>query len=197
MPAELRSILRAVIWVLFLTAILPTKADPDLWGNLRFGQDLLASRTLSTVDPYSFTQDKPWINHDWLPQVAMAGVYAAAGAAGLVALKALLAAVALWLVAGAFAGSAYLVAEAAVALVLFASLPLIASLRPQLWSFVALALLCRLILSRRPRAMAWAPVLFAVWVNCHVGWIVGLAVLAWWAIGAVARGTAPARRRAA
>lgn len=197
MPAELRSILRAVIWVLFLTAILPTKADPDLWGNLRFGQDLLASRTLSTVDPYSFTQDKPWINHDWLPQVAMAVAYAAAGAAGLVVLKALLAAAALWLVAGAFARSAYLVAEAAVALVLFAALPLIASLRPQLWSFVALAVLCRLILSSRPRAMAWAPVLFAVWVNCHVGWIVGLAVLAWWTIGVLARGPAPARRRAA
>ena len=68
-------------------AILPTKADPDLWGNLRFGLDFLAQPTFSTVDPYSFTQDIPWINHSWLPQVVMASAYSVAGAGGIVILK--------------------------------------------------------------------------------------------------------------
>ncbi len=195
-PAELRSLVKGVIWVLILAAILPTKADPDLWGNLRFGQDLLALQSFSTVDPYSFTQDKPWINHSWLPQVVMAWVYGLGGTAGLVALKVVLVAVTLWLVAGAYSGTAYLVRESAVAAVLVAALPLIATIRAQLWTFVAVGILCRMILSHKSWPIMWAPVLFAVWANSHVGWIIGMCVLIWWAIGCVIRGGSQERTRA-
>jgi hypothetical protein len=58
--------------VLAIAAILPTRADPDLWGNLRFGLDILRTWSLPTADPYSFTSDIPWINHSWFPQVVMA-----------------------------------------------------------------------------------------------------------------------------
>src|SRR5262245_33797670 len=58
-------------------------ADADLWGHVRFGQDLLASHRLVVPDTHSFTADKPWINHEWLAEVAMASVFAGLGPLGL------------------------------------------------------------------------------------------------------------------
>jgi hypothetical protein len=67
------------------------------------------------------------------------------------------------------------------------------SMRPQLWTLVAVAILCRVLQRDRPRERWWLPPLFAVWVNCHGGWIVGLGMLsAWAAADAVSR---PARGR--
>src|SRR5688572_26835224 len=56
--------------VLTLTAL--TRADVDLWGHLRFGLDILETRSLHSVDPYSFTSDRPWLNHEWLAEVVIA-----------------------------------------------------------------------------------------------------------------------------
>ena len=179
--------------MLILAAILPTRADPDLWGNLRFGLDLLRTWSFSTADPYSFTSDVTWFNHSWLPQVAMAIAYSTSGALGLVALKAAIVGVTLWLVAGAFKGSAFLVAEAAVVAVLIPGISLFATLRAQLWTVLGLVILCRLILTQRLAAMRWVPLLFIIWVNSHVGWITGIALLAWWAAGCLVRG--PSRER--
>src|SRR5206468_3790470 len=110
--------------------------------------DLLASHRLSTIDAYSFTQDLPWINHEWLAQLTMAAVYRLGGTAGLVMLKALITGATLWLVAGAFREASPMVAEGAVILVLWASLPVTLTLRAQLWSFFSLALLCRVLYGR-------------------------------------------------
>src|SRR6185503_13528071 len=65
------------------------RVDPDLWGHLRFGLDAVASGQLPITDPYSFTQDVPWINHEWLSEVAQALAYRAGGVAGMVLLKAI------------------------------------------------------------------------------------------------------------
>ena len=192
-PSEFRPLVRGVIWVLVLTAIVPTKAEPDLWGNLRFGLDLLASWSFATVDPYSFTQDIPWVNHSWLPQILLAAAFSAAGSVGVVVLKVIVVAIGLWLVAGAFEGSRALVPEAAVIAVLIPGIALFTTARAQLWTFLGLVVLCRLILARDPRRMVWVPLLFVVWVNSHVGWVTGLAILVWWTIGCVVRG--PQRQR--
>ena len=59
--------LRVTIWTFVAVLVTTTLADPDLWGHLRFGLDMIESRALHTVDPYSFTADRPWINHDLRP----------------------------------------------------------------------------------------------------------------------------------
>ena len=64
-----------------------TVADLDLWGHVRFGQDILAAHSLPRQDPSSFTSDRPWVNHEWLAEMLMAGAYTVAGSAGLIALK--------------------------------------------------------------------------------------------------------------
>src|SRR5215216_6443662 len=60
-----------------------TTGDPDLWGHVRFGQDILAHRSLHLPDVYSFTADRTWINHEWLAEVFMAMAFNALDAAGL------------------------------------------------------------------------------------------------------------------
>ena len=67
-----------VVALIVLPIIVRTVADPDLWGHTRFGLDMLATHTLPSGDPYSFTQDIPWINHEWLSELMMGGAYRAA-----------------------------------------------------------------------------------------------------------------------
>jgi hypothetical protein len=68
-----------------------TVADPDLWGHVRFGLDILESGQISRVDPYSYlTSGMPWINHEWLSEVMYAWAYLRGGTPGIVLLKAAL-----------------------------------------------------------------------------------------------------------
>ena len=50
---------------------------------------MLRDRALTTVDPYSFTQDVPWTNHEWLSELAMGIAFRHGGATGLLLLKAI------------------------------------------------------------------------------------------------------------
>ncbi len=188
-------LIRGAFWILIATALIPTNSDPDLWGNLRFGFDLLASHRLSTVDPYSFTQDLPWINHEWLAQGLMALAYRLGGPAGLVTLKAVVGGATLWLIAGAFK-NAPLVAEMAAGFVLWAALPVTLTCRAQIWTFFGVALLCRVLYGRASTARYAVPLIFAIWVNCHVGWVIGLAILCLWAAGVFVRRDDAGRRNA-
>src|SRR4029453_268254 len=78
--------LRWHVWApwLALIAILisATRTDPDLWGHVRFGLDWLQSWRLPAIDPYSFTQDRPWVNHEWLSEAFMGAAYRIGGSGG-------------------------------------------------------------------------------------------------------------------
>src|SRR5207244_1580189 len=65
-----------------------TITDPDLWGHLRFGLDMLRDGTIARSDPYSYvTAGQRWINHEWLTELLFALAWTAGASAGLVALK--------------------------------------------------------------------------------------------------------------
>ena len=70
-----------------LFAVSDTVADPDLWGHLTFGRDILQTRRVIQQDRYSYLSDRPWINHEWLSELIFASTYQVAGPSGLVALK--------------------------------------------------------------------------------------------------------------
>jgi hypothetical protein len=68
------------------------------------------------------------------------------------------------------------------------------TLRPQLWTLLGVALLCRLFIGGTRRWWLVAmPALFLVWVNLHGGWIVGAALLATWTAFQMVRPEAPRR----
>jgi hypothetical protein len=171
------------LFALLAAAFVCTHAttDPDLWGHLKFGLDAVHSRSLTAVDPYSFTQNVPWINHEWLSEVVQALVYRGGGVTGLVVMKAALlaAAFAVLMAATRRAADPYRWWLLGIAIVSVA--PAAYTIRPQLWTLIGVPALW-LMLERR-RSLPWVPVLFAAWANLHGGWIVGAAIAALWLAG--------------
>ena len=180
-PAFL-SFVRLIAWPLLLVTAALTYADPDLWGHVRFGDDILSTGTLASVDPYSFTQDRPWVNHEWLSEVVMALCYRLGGTVGLVGLKIFVVGLALIIIFRHLSSNVPpLFSAAGLAIVVWGAFPLTTTVRPQLWTFLGLAVLISTLV-RSPRSW-WLPFIFALWSNLHGGWIVGLGVLWLWTLG--------------
>ncbi len=75
-----------VILVLLASALAmsPSIADPDLWGHVQFGRDVLANGQVAETTTYSFTANGfRWINHENLSEIAMASLVNQFGPAGL------------------------------------------------------------------------------------------------------------------
>ena len=184
--------LRVTIWTFVVLLVTTTLADPDLWGHLRFGLDMIETRAIHTADPYSFTADRPWVNHEWLAELAMAAAYAGLGVFGLGLLK--LATVAIvGAVPYAIAreeGALPIARDLLVAIAIFVSYSRTQVMRPQLFSVAIFSVMLYLLrrADRGSEKALWCiPVCFAVWANTHGGWIVGGAVLATWLAGDLVR----------
>lgn len=183
--AQAASLLLRIAFAAVLFAWLShTRTDPDLWGHVRFGQDIVSERAIAAVDSYSFMSDRPWINHEWLSECVMYVAYAAGGPSGLVALKVLL-------LFGVLGGVFVALGRQSVtgtsrdlllALVVLGTFGQVNHIRPQVFSLAAFSWLFVLLTSSRGgRARFFlVPALFALWVNMHGGWIVGGTTLALW-----------------
>ena len=165
---------------------LQLSSDPDLWGHLRYGQDLLSTLTVPSGDVYSFTSDRAWINHEWLTEALLAFVYRLGGTIALAILAAALVlaalAVARWSARrSGMAGWRLELLTAAVFMLGVA--PLTQTLRPQAISaplFVVLLALMRELDRERYRLALALPVLFLAWANLHGAWVMAGGVLAIW-----------------
>lgn len=179
----------AAVLAFCLFYLAPTSADPDLWGHVRFGKDIIRDGVVHTRDPYSYLSGSyTWINHEWLMEVLFGWTHDAAGAEGLLLLKAVCTLL--------LTGMSYLYlrrcglnALRSGMLVIAAAWALRAGLgtiRPQLATYVCFFL--TLVLVREAehgrRKALWAlPPLFALWANCHGGFLAGAAVFAaWWTV---------------
>jgi hypothetical protein len=59
--------------------------DPDVWWHLRTGQLIIQNHKVFHTDPYSYTRfGQPWVDHEWLSQVLIFGLYRLAGWGGLI-----------------------------------------------------------------------------------------------------------------
>jgi hypothetical protein len=166
-----------------------TIADPDLWGHVRFGGDILRAGTIPRSDPYSYrTAGQIWINHEWLSEVVFATLEGHAGATGLIALKVALSLTILGLGFRHLTGRG-LGPHAAVFLLALVSIPFrlgLGTIRPQIFTYLLfLILLVALDRDARGRGRSrWGlPVLFIIWVNTHGGVLAGVGVLGLWVAG--------------
>ena len=157
-------------------------SDPDLWWHLKVGQEIWQTHALPNADHWSFTAyGKPWIDHEWLSQLLL---YLVWRIGGYQALQFFLCAVSSAIVALVYALCRRYCENAEVAMLggflafFFGTMGF--SLRPQLIGYALLVLLL-LIMERawsgRPRTLWWLPPLFALWVNCHGSWVLGLGIL--------------------
>jgi len=153
-------------------------ADPDVWWHLRTGQLIVQNHQVFHSDPYSFTRaGQPWIDHEWLSQVAMYGMYRLAGWGGLIVGFAAIIAVALSLVYLRCPGRPY-VAGLFIVWGAAASAP-IWGVRPQMFTLL-LGSIFLLILERsqrHPGVLWWTPPLTLLWVNLHGGYFVGIGLM--------------------
>lgn len=182
---------RAILFLILAAVVsflLPTSADPDLWGHVRFGLDILESGSLDEYDPYAYTSAQRWINHEWMAEVTFGAMYRALGSAGLVLLKFVVSFLIVGLLFNRLRTAGLDVLRSGI-LVFLAVLLLTAGLvtvRPHLFTYLFLTLLLLLLdqsEGRRPKAIWLVPVLVAVWINFHGGVLAGVGVMGIWIVG--------------
>jgi hypothetical protein len=172
-----------LLWIATaLRVLLPSFADPDLWGHLLFGS-LLLDGIFPAVNGFAYTAaDHPWVNHEILAEISMAAVYNLAGAAGLVVLKVTLGLatlLAVWRAAYARCGDA--VASSVAAAFGAAVMAPGFMIRPQLFTLLFLATVLAELAKTgyRARGRVWfLPLLIVVWVNTHGGVLAGVGLAA-------------------
>jgi hypothetical protein len=169
-------LLLLLVGVLFLSIV--SRADPDLWGHVRYGQDVLAAGRIPATATYTFTAPEyPWINHENLAEIAFAAAMNHLGPAGLGVIRGLLgfAVIGLFLVAARRRGAGLAATALTVILVAWNLGPWWTA-RPQLFTNAGFAAMIFL-LDRGGRWLALVPLLFVVWANAHGGFVAGLLML--------------------
>ena len=191
-------LIRAVLAGLAIAALALTWVDPDLWGHVRFGLDIIDAGRLHDHDPYSFTSDVPWMNHEWLSETLMAAAFMAGGSPGLILLKlSVVVATVIAAMRPVWRSGCDVTAQDAMLAVLLAGIWIrVYVVRPQIFSLLCFAILLavlRTVESGSTRRLVWLPVIFALWVNLHGGWLVGAGMLTLWAVVSAATAKQTAR----
>jgi hypothetical protein len=156
--------------------------DPDLWGNVRFGQEFLSQHSLVLHDTYTYTEaGHPWTGHEWLAEVLLAAAFNHAGVFGLILLKLACTSVMILALAAAIAetGSSTLVQFAVLIGAAVVIKPQM-QFRPQSFEFAVLAVLMYLLtrdVYRRAGPLWLAIPILALWANLHGGFFIGIAAL--------------------
>lgn len=155
--------------------------DPDMWWHLKIGQVIWTTRTVPTTDIFSYTTGHhAYVPHEWLSQCVLYAGYRLGGNSGLMVWLILLTSV--QLVAGyglcwLYSQNAKVAFAGALTIWLFATSGL--ALRPQMIGYLLLIvelLLIQLGTTRNPRWFWGLPPVFALWVNSHGSFAVGLAI---------------------
>jgi hypothetical protein len=193
--------LRCGIASVFLTALTRTSADPDLWGHLRVGADIVATGRLPGSDAYSFTALPTWVDQSWLADVLMHLAYATGGTPWLVVGKVLLATATLAVVSATLRRAR--VPGPTFELLLFVALVAmygsVTTVRPQLFSLCLFAALLDVLSRRdgpRPAALVLVAAIMAAWANLHGAWLLGLGTLGLWGAGELVQPPRTVRRSA-
>jgi hypothetical protein len=183
-PARVSILRYSPALVLFAIVIADARqhSDPDLWGHVLFGRQLLAHGALPRDNPYSYSAPGfPWLHHEWLSEVLMGALFDNFGTAGLKLLKFACSAGTICFIAAAESETiAPALVQLSILLVAALLLMPVMQFRPQLFDFVFLsatiALLARV--PRRGLGMLWIAIPFvAIWSNLHGGFFIGLVAI--------------------
>jgi hypothetical protein len=189
---RLRSNSRTILLVLLLAAVVKlsfNKVDPDLWGHVRYGRDVLSDVRLHTKATYTYAApDYPWINHENLAEVVFGVLW---HPVALMLFKCAMATLVVGLMLRAARDQqAKLVTTCVVVLLAAMNMTPGWAMRPQIFTYtffaVLIVLLDRCYARRRVDGPAplgshplwWAALLFFVWANTHGGFVAGYCIFA-------------------
>jgi hypothetical protein len=199
---QFRASLFSLVFGIVVLGFSRTTADPDLWGHLRFGLDLLDIGHVIRPDPYSFlTNGGTWVNHEWLAEALLAIAWRAAGAPGIILLKL---GITLAIVGVLYAcllrrGLTVFGASTVLLVNIPLTLPWLGAARPQMFTYLCFAItLVAIVLAEydetggrrasgaRAGATSKASKLwvltptFLLWANLHGGFLAGIGIVGIW-----------------
>jgi len=180
----------APILLLVATTLFAFNTDPDYWWHVRTGQYIYDTGTLPRLDIYSYTSSgQPWVTHEWLTELVFYVLTRLGGyrlVAAIFALLGVLTCSVLYLTCrrrglGEIGASLCMLWGFVMA---SASL----NVRPQAITTLFLAL-CTLVitcyLQGQTGPLYLLPPLFALWVNLHGGYVIGLVLIALTVVGQI------------
>jgi hypothetical protein len=191
MPTLTAPRLATLILFLGLLAIaMRVSVDSDSFWHLRAGAWMLDHNRVLDFDVFSHTMaGRPWMNHSWLSELAMAAIYRSLGYGGLNLVTALVVCLTFAVVHRSCEGGAYL--KALIVLLAAASSASYWAARPQILSLLLVAVFAHVLARSREdgrlRSLWILPPLMAAWVNLHGGFVLGFLLIGLAFVGAVIR----------
>jgi len=167
--------------------------DPDTYWHIAAGRWIWAHAAAPTSDPFSHTlPGAPWLAHEWLSELILAGAYVSLGWAGVVALAALSVAASLALLMRVLERAVRpAVALGATGMAFFLMAAHLTA-RPHVLALPVLVAWSAALIRARDQSRApslWLLPLMMLWANLHGGFVIGLGLAA--ALAAEAVLTAP------
>ena len=174
---------RAVRWALWGATLLAVATIAvssvtvfDFWWYLASGQRILATRSVPTTDPFSYTAEgRPWINHMWATQVLFTVLWERWGRLALIGLKTALVTATFAVILGTMrARGVHPLLAAAVTLLAAWTGAEFWHARPQTFTYLFVAILAWLLRpgwEDRRLTFGVVPALMILWVNLHAGFL--------------------------
>lgn len=157
-----------------------TSITQDLGRHLLTGQLILETRSVPITNLYSYTNpDFPFINTHWLSEVVFFTFHRFFGFDGLLALTVAVALGAFSLVFFSCLRNDNLLSTTAVTLLFLPILFERTEIRPEIFSFLFLAIVVAVLYQNRKRPTRWIfalPLIELLWVNMHISFVLGIAV---------------------
>ena len=184
-PLRLSGVAIACLLIAIFAVGLRPNTDPDLWWHLATGRYMVAHHVIPHHDVFSLTaRSHRWITHEWVSELIFYGLWRLGGTPLLSLFTACIITCTFGLVyvTARLRGAPSLLAAAITLLATLAAAHTWGTgTRPQMFSLLlttiyALAL-ARMFMRREPAPPIWMPLLMALWVNLHGGFIFGLALL--------------------
>ena len=189
--------MKATIWILLFTLLIVfswhslTSINQDIGRHLKLGEIIWQTKQVPTTNLFSYTEpDHPFINHHWLSEVWFYGLDQWIGLKGLIIFKVVALVVVLGLLLYALSP---LVSNPTLLFSTFLGIMLIrerTDVRPEIFSYLFLAFfLCasyRFKYLGEKKWLYWLPLVQLLWVNSHIYFILGAAVLTFLLIDAFA-----------
>jgi hypothetical protein len=157
-------------------------SDPDLWGHVLWGRELLAHGSLPPNNIYSYSAPNfRWLHHEWLSEVLMSALFDRYGPLGLKLLKFVCAAGTIsFIVLAESETTAPATVQALVTLLAALILVPAFQFRPQMFDLLLLSAIIAMLARHNWRGSAplWIAIpILAIWSNLHGGFFVGLVAM--------------------
>lgn len=158
-------------------------ADPDLWGHIKFGEEIYTARAIPRYDHYSYIRpDLPWINHEWLSEVIFYLIYNLFGSSGLVIFKTIIGLIITFILWKTISLKVqYLWKTAPIPILLSASVLTFGfAIRPQIFTYLFFGVFLYLLYLFRHKnkdLLFILPLTMVFWVNLHGGFVAGIGML--------------------